>query len=149
MAADAASYHGTADASSNVAGQRAELRLCIRARLIATLTAACIGCPADSTRDEQPLATSSGGVAPSNAAEPPAPSQALPTTDTVVAEQKQSALPPRELHPKGGRSKCVEMYSYCTTTNGQRSCTSAPFALECGEEGELPSSRQLLRCVCP
>jgi hypothetical protein len=84
---------------------------------------------------------------------------APPPPEPQSTEQALSVAPPappeppagsvREVHPKGGRSSCLEMYSSCTTVDGQLSCTSAPFSLECGEEAALPSTRERLRCICP
>ncbi|MFO0566350.1 MAG: hypothetical protein U0263_11845 [Polyangiaceae bacterium] len=41
---------------------------------------------------------------------------------------------------------CLEMYSAC---NPDGRCTSAPFHLGCGEEGQVPGGGDWLRCECP
>lgn len=134
--------------TTGVARRRAALRRLIGAAPILLFTVSCARSEDTAVNGERPVSSAAGALSASSA-EPLASGAVSPSVAPTVAEEKSSALPPRELHPKGGRSKCVEVYSSCTTTNGQRSCTSAPFTLECGEEGELPSTRQLLRCVCP
>jgi hypothetical protein len=53
---------------------------------------------------------------------------------------------PRDIHPIGGPD-CIEMYTVCM--GDAHLCTSAPLILECGQTGDLPSTGERLRCVCP
>ena len=54
----------------------------------------------------------------------------------------------RTIHPSGDAKDCIEMYGTCTPPP-DRLCTSSAFVLSCGESGQLPESKEMLRCVCP
>ena len=107
--------------------------------LIISSLVACVDRP-----DGEVSATSPVGASPAPThetfAHPP------PTAD---APADLSNAPAREVGPIGGGTRCLEMYSLCKTVEGERHCTSTPFSLECGEEARLPSTRELLRCMCP
>jgi hypothetical protein len=92
------------------------------------------GCPQDT---EQPGGSpgAAGTSAPEFPLSPPAPSPDPPG-------------PPRDIEARPG-SSCLTMYSWCQMVDGKNQCTSARFSLECNEVGRLPSTRELLRCVCP
>jgi hypothetical protein len=69
--------------------------------------------------------------------EPSAPARLPPGTRTL-----------KPLSPSG--DSCLEMYSHCEKDpKGGNRCHSVPFHLECGETARLPSSGQMLHCVCP
>ena len=54
----------------------------------------------------------------------------------------------RTIHPTSDSKECIEMYGSCTEPPDQL-CTSNALVLQCGERGELPSTHELLTCVCP
>lgn len=56
---------------------------------------------------------------------------------------------PREIHPREGRQTCVEMYTVCVTEKIGENCASARLDLACEESGMIPSTGELLKCVCP
>ena len=67
----------------------------------------------------------------------------------VVEWGKASAEPSgqvRDIHPIGGGTDCIEMYTVC---NQQSNCTSSPLVFSCGATAKLPTSGETLRCVCP
>ena len=84
--------------------------------------------------------------------EPPAP--AFEEIDLDVAEGAQTGATPtgvREIHPHGGMSDCLEMYSACSPDPANpaiRRCTSAPLLLACGQTGTIPHGETLF-CRCP
>jgi hypothetical protein len=90
---------------------------------------------------------------------PTGPETASP--DAAVAEASRSPAPSaggtsgparkaRTIRPlSAGKSGCIEMYSACFDRPEGRTCTSAPFVLDCGESGSLPSTGELVSCVCP
>lgn len=92
--------------------------------------------------------------APRTAVTEPAPAPTTSISDTPVDQQPSTgggatAVGQRELHPLEGNNDCMEMYSACKLVNGENLCTSAPFLLACGETARLPSTGELLTCVCP
>jgi hypothetical protein len=53
----------------------------------------------------------------------------------------------RQIAPLEGSTGCVEMFGSCTPPP-ERLCTSSAFYLDCGERGTLPSTGEMLHCVC-
>lgn len=70
-----------------------------------------------------------------------------------VDEEALPELPEgtRAIHPHGGMTDCLEMYSACSPDPGHpgaEHCTSAPLLLACGQSGTIPGGETLV-CVCP
>ncbi len=88
--------------------------------------------------------------------ETPAVLPSEPPTDDGLLDEGELDEPvapgaAREIHPHGGMSDCLEMYSSCApdpATPGAARCTSAPLLLACGQSGTIPGGERLL-CVCP
>jgi hypothetical protein len=114
-----------------------ESNFCRPGAVLVVFGALFCGCPpsADAPRDAAP--------ALSGTHQPP-----IPTASTKSAGPS-AASPPRELHPIGGGTSCLEMYSACRVEKDENVCTSAPFVIECNETRALPSNGELLHCVCP
>ena len=68
-----------------------------------------------------------------------------PAVETPSAEAERKT---RTIHPTTDSKDCIEMYGSCTPPP-DRLCTSSAFVLSCGETGQLPSSKEWLRCECP
>lgn len=72
----------------------------------------------------------------------------------LVAEEEEDEVAAdgaREIHPHGGMTDCLEMYSACEPDpdhGGAPRCTSAPMLLSCGQRGTIPGGDTLV-CVCP
>jgi hypothetical protein len=80
---------------------------------------------------------------------------AHPTLDDVALDTPEDdEIAPsgaREIHPHGGMSDCLEMYSACAPDPdhaGTQRCTSAPLLLACGQTGDIPGGGSVV-CVCP
>jgi hypothetical protein len=117
----------------------ATVRLTFQAAIVCPLLLACV------ERSDGASAIPPVNASPS----PPAP--ATPPSLTPHPADSPTGLssgPTRELGPIGGGTRCLEMYSACTMVDGERQCSSAPFSLECGEEARLPTTGEVLRCVC-
>jgi hypothetical protein len=75
-----------------------------------------------------------------------APSQG--ETPSVGKPKRSAKAKVRTIHPLSPtRPDCLEMVSYCT--GKPRRCTSAPVHVACGDEVEVASRKEWLRCVCP
>jgi hypothetical protein len=85
---------------------------------------------------------------------PPAPSLDdvdLEGDDLDVEDEAEAPSGAREIHPHGGMTDCLEMYSACSpdpASPGAQRCTSAPLLLSCGQSGTIPGGETLV-CVCP
>src|SRR5262245_32021501 len=97
--------------------------------------------------DERPDSEVAAAPQVSTLPAPPPAATAHPLAPLDKAADLSHALA-REISPVGGGTRCLEMYSVCKTVAEERHCTSAPLSLDCGEEARLPSSGELLRCVC-
>lgn len=85
-------------------------------------------------------------MAPAPADDAAAPSSGEPTAQAKRKPPPNAKL--RTIHPLSPtRPDCLEMVSYCT--GKPRRCTSAPIHVACGEEAEVASRKEWLRCVCP
>jgi hypothetical protein len=56
---------------------------------------------------------------------------------------------PRELQPREGHDSCTEMYTVCIPDKKGENCTSGRLQIVCGDMGELPTTGEQLKCVCP
>ena len=68
------------------------------------------------------------------------------STQGLEAESVAPSNQSRNVHPIGGGTECIEMYTVC---DQQSNCTGAPLVFSCGATAQLPTTGETLRCVCP
>jgi hypothetical protein len=105
--------------------------------------------PATATADKPGPTATADAPAPAAPAKPGAleapPGATLERPGTPAQAKTRGKV--RQIAPLEGSTGCVEMFGSCTPPP-ERLCTSSAFYLDCGERGTLPSTGEMLHCVC-